>query len=675
MKTTTKVCKHGTFTFLPNDKFIGGSLEQTGTYSEEEVQKLFSLLGPNDVVVEVGANIGAITIPLAKRVKEVHAFEPQWEIFTLLEANIAQNEIEEKTFLRHSGIGGKRTPMGVPPIDYDKPGVNTGGISMVPPERTDIVTMLDILDDYCQNFDRVDLIKIDVEGMEGDVIDGGVETIKRFRPLLYVENDRSEKSPALIAQIMALDYRLYWHLPELFNPDPMSSVKMVSINMLCVPRERSTALHTLPMTADEDLATLYYADLTPIKSPQDDWRLAYERSIKANAFTRYAAASGDKFFEPPIRTALDNPVIFMGQTPSPRRPFQSTSTWACIARLGGVGDNIIASSVLPALREKYGHVEVIASKPQHVVFENNPHVDRLTVFEPGFPPWGDGNSWQGFWADRAREYAFFANLSHTVETLRALSPVQTAYHWPAAARRKLCGHSYLETAADICGVSYETLAPNFFPDDLEVECALETKKKIGGRYLGWVLSGTRIDKIWPATSLAVARIIKEFNFPVVLFGMPGKDFQIAKEIQAHVKAANGSDDGVHLACSVDPDRPNWPIRRLLTQVQQSDIVVSVDTGPAWAVAMRSMHKVILLSHASPQNITARWVNTTTLHADQARVPCWPCHMLIDTREQCERLSGRKGEIGAACISDITVDQVVYAVRDGSGTKEVNHVAK
>ena len=51
---------------------------------------------------------------------------------------------------------------------------------------------------------RVDLIKIDVEGMEGRVIDGALKTISRFKPLLYVENDRADKSVALIEQIMGL---------------------------------------------------------------------------------------------------------------------------------------------------------------------------------------------------------------------------------------------------------------------------------------------------------------------------------------------------------------------------------------------------------------------------------------------------------------------------------------
>lgn len=94
----------------------------------------------------------------------------------------------------------------------------------------------------------VALIKIDVEGMEGEVLAGAAALIARDRPLLYVENDRTERSAALIAQLFALEYRLFWHLPPLFNPDNYRGERedlfpgIVSVNMLGVPRERDAEL-------------------------------------------------------------------------------------------------------------------------------------------------------------------------------------------------------------------------------------------------------------------------------------------------------------------------------------------------------------------------------------------------------------------------------------------------
>jgi hypothetical protein len=57
--------------------------------------------------------------------------------------------------------------------------------------------------------DRCHFLKIDVEGLEQEVLEGASDTLRRFRPRLYVENDRLEKSAALIEHLLALDYRLF----------------------------------------------------------------------------------------------------------------------------------------------------------------------------------------------------------------------------------------------------------------------------------------------------------------------------------------------------------------------------------------------------------------------------------------------------------------------------------
>ena len=52
--------------------------------------------------------------------------------------------------------------------------------------------------------------------------------------------------------------------------------------------------------------------------------------------------------------------------------------WAAIDRFGGIGDDLIAASVLPLLARKYKGVEVFTEDPNGVVFENNPYISKLT---------------------------------------------------------------------------------------------------------------------------------------------------------------------------------------------------------------------------------------------------------------------------------------------------------
>jgi hypothetical protein len=100
------------------------------------------------------------------------------------------------------------------------------------------------LDDLLRDFAQVDFIKIDVEGMEQHVLTGARGVIARFKPVLYVENDRQGSSRALIEMVHALGYRAWWHIPPLFNPDNYYRNAhdlypgICSFNMICVPAGR-----------------------------------------------------------------------------------------------------------------------------------------------------------------------------------------------------------------------------------------------------------------------------------------------------------------------------------------------------------------------------------------------------------------------------------------------------
>lgn len=80
-----KPCRYGEMAFHHTDKWIGRSLDLYGEWSEGEVELFRNVVKPGDVVIEAGANVGALTIPLAKIVGDtgrVHAFEPQKDNFS-----------------------------------------------------------------------------------------------------------------------------------------------------------------------------------------------------------------------------------------------------------------------------------------------------------------------------------------------------------------------------------------------------------------------------------------------------------------------------------------------------------------------------------------------------------------------------------------------------------------
>ncbi len=341
--------------------------------------------------------------------------------------------------------------------------------------------------------------------------------------------------------------------------------------------------------------------------------------------------------------------------------------WAAVCRLGGIGDNLIAASVCAPLKRQGYMVEVITSDSNHAVFLNNPHIDKLSIKNAARDMPSDAVQWQKYLESRANEYDVFVHLTHSCEGRHAVFQNMTAWWWPDDYRRELCAGSYLETAHKIAGVGppFE-FGPLYYATEEEIERALETKQKIMGdaKCVTWVLSGSRIDKVYPYCAFAVSRLIKELGVHVVMMGASPKEFKMAETIQEHVKVAHSDLQGLHLALSPSTSDPggiyNWPVRRSLAfAIHASDVVVTPDTGIGWAAALEPVPKIVLISHASAENVTKHWLNTVTLTADPERVSCWPCHKLHDGPETCR---ANKENNGAACISDISVQTIMQNVR-------------
>jgi FkbM family methyltransferase len=234
-------CRHGYMLYNVNDVYIGRSFELYGEFSEGETQLFDQIVRVGDVVLDVGANIGAHTLFLAKKVGpggRVYAFEPQRIVFQTLCANMALNSILN-TVCMQTALGEAPGSVVVPALNYAVPN-NFGGVELgtfATGESVPVRTLDSLELSACR------LIKIDVEGMELRVLKGAVETAKRLKPILYVENDRVDKSKELMQFIDGLGYDMYWHLPPLYSPNnfyrnPQNVfANIVSGNLLCVHRD------------------------------------------------------------------------------------------------------------------------------------------------------------------------------------------------------------------------------------------------------------------------------------------------------------------------------------------------------------------------------------------------------------------------------------------------------
>lgn len=251
--------RHGWMLVNSNDVYLGQAVLRYGECCEIEVAFLLKLITMRPgAVLEIGANIGTHTVPMAKLLasqnRSLIAFEPQPVIFQNLCANLALNALANVTAWPNACSDCRGTVYFRRP-DYVASG-NFGGVSMsTDSAHGDIAVPCVDLDSFVAT-DPVSLMKIDVEGFELNVLRGAAQLIARSRPVLYVENDRIDRAKDLIEWLWSKQYRLWWHVPPLFNPDNFFGdevdlyPRVASINMVCLPRELE-----LPIAGLEEVLT------------------------------------------------------------------------------------------------------------------------------------------------------------------------------------------------------------------------------------------------------------------------------------------------------------------------------------------------------------------------------------------------------------------------------------
>jgi FkbM family methyltransferase len=231
--------KHGRFIVNPKDSYVSRSLIEYGEYCEAEVFLLSNLIDYNSIVVDCGANIGALTVPLAKICKTLFAFEPHPFNYNILCGNIALNGLDNVQAFK-MGLSDHSGQMSYQPISNFE--FNNGAHSLIEVDPANPVNTVYVTDQV----PACNLLKIDVEGHELQVLKGATSMINQSKPFLYVENDRIDKSVELISYLEdVLKYRCYWTAWCLFDPNNFNENKINiygdtgCVNMICLPREQS----------------------------------------------------------------------------------------------------------------------------------------------------------------------------------------------------------------------------------------------------------------------------------------------------------------------------------------------------------------------------------------------------------------------------------------------------
>jgi len=202
----------------PGSDLISTALKDYGEWAHNEIELLLGLIDSGCCVYDVGAFVGTHSVAFAERVGpsgKVFAFEPNKSSFRLLVMNTCT---ERRANVRSFNLA---------------VGASNGFVKSMTPDKSNIG--LSVLQETADEFDRdrvsmksldtldldsdPSLIKIDVEGMELDVLEGAAKIIARSRPFVYAEVNTVAKALTLLGWSREHNYRCFGCSHLAFNPD------------------------------------------------------------------------------------------------------------------------------------------------------------------------------------------------------------------------------------------------------------------------------------------------------------------------------------------------------------------------------------------------------------------------------------------------------------------------
>ena len=253
---------HGTMIINRNDYHavnenhaygVGYDLLNTSSFSQDEIDFVTLLLnkrmasaGDGVVALDCGANIGVHTVEWSRAMYgwgEVISFEAQEKIYYALAGNIAINNCLNVT-AKFAAVGDHCAFINIPEPDYLIPS-SFGSFELkesnhnefigqaINYKKTKSVPLVSI-DSF--ELRRLDFIKIDVEGMEMDVLNGAKVSIGNHHPIMFIEIIKSDR--ATIEEFLSLNgYKLFilnMNLLAIHQNDPVLNSIKIENNVLSI---------------------------------------------------------------------------------------------------------------------------------------------------------------------------------------------------------------------------------------------------------------------------------------------------------------------------------------------------------------------------------------------------------------------------------------------------------
>lgn len=174
-----------------NNDYIFERIKESNNFYEETILSMFGLamMGKKGYVIDAGANIGNHTIFVSKIVnRKTVSIEPSKKNVKYLKKNIKENNLERKVYVKSVAVSNKKRN-----YSTKKFRGNAGKTQLIEDDngKVESVTIDKVVNEK-ENFkENVAGIKIDIEGMEREAIQGAKNTIRKYKPAIIIEDKES----------------------------------------------------------------------------------------------------------------------------------------------------------------------------------------------------------------------------------------------------------------------------------------------------------------------------------------------------------------------------------------------------------------------------------------------------------------------------------------------------
>lgn len=168
----------------PKNGYLDAQIYTGGLYEKHIVREIINNTKEGDVCIDVGANIGHHTIIMSQNVKDtgkVYAYEPIPKIKEQMEKSLSLNNIKNVDTIQIA-LSDKEEVL---ELNICKESIASSSLVNIMSTGEKITIQTKTLDSY--NYDRVDFMKIDVEGFEYNVLLGAEKTIAKNKPTIIIE--------------------------------------------------------------------------------------------------------------------------------------------------------------------------------------------------------------------------------------------------------------------------------------------------------------------------------------------------------------------------------------------------------------------------------------------------------------------------------------------------------